>query len=77
MGGWRSYGIDPSNFSMTFMSTCQKLAQSGRFKPSEPMLLVTESYYEVLDAKTPLLGCFILIFFSLLSLKFVSNMFLS
>ncbi|VDL17682.1 unnamed protein product [Hymenolepis diminuta] len=56
VGGWRSYGIDPSNFSMTFMSTCQKLAQSGRFKPSEPMLLVTESYYEVLDAKTPLLG---------------------
>ncbi|KAM7541023.1 hypothetical protein Aperf_G00000030612 [Anoplocephala perfoliata] len=56
VGGWRSYGIDPSHFSMTFMSICQKLAQSGRFKPSEPMLLVTESYNEVLDAKTPLLG---------------------
>lgn len=43
---------------MTFMSTCQRLAQSGRFKPNEPMLLVTESYHEVLDAKTPLLGLY-------------------
>ncbi|EUB54907.1 Protein phosphatase PTC7 -like protein [Echinococcus granulosus] len=56
VGGWRSYGVDPSEFSMSFMSTCQRLAQSGRFKPNEPMLLVTESYREVLDAKTPLLG---------------------
>uniref|UniRef100_A0A5K3FDB2 Protein phosphatase n=1 Tax=Mesocestoides corti TaxID=53468 RepID=A0A5K3FDB2_MESCO len=56
VGGWRSYGVDPSNFSKTLMSTCRRLAESGRFQPNEPMLLVTESYHEVLDAKTPLLG---------------------
>ncbi|VDM05908.1 unnamed protein product [Schistocephalus solidus] len=56
VGGWRSYGVDPSNFSKKFMSACERLARSGRFQPDEPMLLVTEGYHEVLEAKTPLLG---------------------
>ncbi|KAJ3604271.1 hypothetical protein NHX12_029012 [Muraenolepis orangiensis] len=56
VGGWRDYGVDPSQFSGTLMKTCERLVKEGRFIPSHPVGLLTSSYYELLQNKVPLLG---------------------
>ncbi|KAG7222132.1 hypothetical protein INR49_016704 [Caranx melampygus] len=56
VGGWRDYGVDPSQFSGTLMKTCERLVKEGRFVPSNPIGVLTTSYYELLQNKVPLLG---------------------
>lgn len=56
VGGWRDYGVDPSQFSGTLMKTCERLVKEGRFVPSSPVGVLTSSYYELLQNKVPLLG---------------------
>lgn len=56
VGGWRDYGVDPSQFSSTLMKTCERLVKEGRFVPSHPVGVLTTSYYELLQNKVPLLG---------------------
>lgn len=56
VGGWRDYGVDPSQFSSTLMKTCERLVKEGRFVPSSPVGVLTTSYYELLQNKVPLLG---------------------
>uniref|UniRef100_A0A8D3DU30 Protein phosphatase n=1 Tax=Scophthalmus maximus TaxID=52904 RepID=A0A8D3DU30_SCOMX len=56
VGGWRDYGVDPSQFSGTLMKTCERLVKEGRFIPSNPVGVLTKSYYELLQNKVPLLG---------------------
>lgn len=56
VGGWRDYGVDPSQFSSTLMKTCERLVKEGRFVPSNPVGVLTTSYYELLQNKVPLLG---------------------
>ncbi|MFT7796816.1 protein phosphatase PTC7 homolog [Arapaima gigas] len=56
VGGWRDYGVDPSQFSGTLMRTCERLVKEGRFVPSSPVGILTTSYYELLQNKVPLLG---------------------
>lgn len=56
VGGWRDYGVDPSQFSGTLMKTCERLVKEGRFVPSNPVGVLTTSYYELLQNKVPLLG---------------------
>ncbi|XP_043910069.1 protein phosphatase PTC7 homolog [Protopterus annectens] len=56
VGGWRDYGVDPSQFSTTLMRTCERLVQEGRFVPSNPVGILTASYNEMLQNKAPLLG---------------------
>jgi len=56
VGGWRDYGVDPSQFSGTLMRTCERLVKEGRFVPSNPVGILTTSYYELLQNKVPLLG---------------------
>uniref|UniRef100_A0A8C7U7J4 Protein phosphatase n=1 Tax=Oncorhynchus mykiss TaxID=8022 RepID=A0A8C7U7J4_ONCMY len=56
VGGWRDYGVDPSQFSGTLMKTCERLVKEGRFVPSNPVGVLTSSYYELLQNKVPLLG---------------------
>lgn len=56
VGGWRDYGVDPSQFSRTLMKTCERLVKEGRFMPSNPVGVLTSSYYELLQNKVPLLG---------------------
>lgn len=56
VGGWRDYGVDPSQFSGTLMKTCERLVKEGRFVPSSPVGVLTTSYYELLQNKVPLLG---------------------
>uniref|UniRef100_T1J6J6 Protein phosphatase n=1 Tax=Strigamia maritima TaxID=126957 RepID=T1J6J6_STRMM len=36
VGGWRTYGIDPSFFSASLMHTCDRLVSSGQFNPCLP-----------------------------------------
>lgn len=56
VGGWRDYGVDPSQFSATLMRTCERLVKEGRFTPSNPVGILTSGYYELLQNKVPLLG---------------------
>ncbi|XP_068937514.1 protein phosphatase PTC7 homolog isoform X2 [Petaurus breviceps papuanus] len=56
VGGWRDYGVDPSQFSGTLMRTCERLVKEGRFIPSNPVGILTTSYCELLQNKIPLLG---------------------
>ena len=56
VGGWRDYGVDPSQFSGTLMKTCERLVKEGRFVPGNPVGVLTSSYYELLQNKVPLLG---------------------
>ncbi|XP_072443606.1 protein phosphatase PTC7 homolog isoform X1 [Chiloscyllium punctatum] len=56
VGGWRDYGVDPSQFSGTLMRTCERLVREGRFVPTNPVGILTASYCELLQNKVPLLG---------------------
>lgn len=56
VGGWRDYGVDPSQFSGTLMKTCERLVKEGRFVPSNPVGVLTSSYYEMQQNKVQLLG---------------------
>lgn len=56
VGGWRDYGVDPSQFSETLMRTCERLVKEGRFVPTNPVGILTSSYRELLQNKVPLLG---------------------
>lgn len=56
VGGWRAYGIDPGEFSLHLMQTCQRLVNMGRFTPINPSELLARSYYELLHHKKAILG---------------------
>lgn len=59
VGGWRSYGIDPGEFSSFLMRTCERLVQCASFNPKQPVNLLAYSYCELLEQKKPILGKFI------------------
>ena len=56
VGGWRQYGIDPSQFSKKLMETCEMLVKTGRFVANRPSDLLASSYKELLEDKVPLAG---------------------
>lgn len=56
VGGWRAYGIDPGEFSLTLMQTCERLVKLGRFSPDKPSDLLAKSYVELMYNKKPILG---------------------
>lgn len=56
VGGWRSYGIDPGEFSSFLMKTCERLVHCSGFNPQRPVNLLTYSYCELLEQKKPILG---------------------
>lgn len=58
VGGWRSYGIDPGEFSSFLMKTCERLVHCGNFNPQRPVNLLAYSYCELLEQKKPVLGKF-------------------
>ncbi|KAK8780304.1 hypothetical protein V5799_018357 [Amblyomma americanum] len=51
VGGWRTYGVDPSLFSTALMRNCERVVHSGRFKPNSPASIIASSYYELLENK--------------------------
>uniref|UniRef100_A0A183IXM2 Protein phosphatase n=1 Tax=Soboliphyme baturini TaxID=241478 RepID=A0A183IXM2_9BILA len=44
VGGWHSYGIDPSRFSRYLMRICAQMVLSGQFTPTMPAQLIANSY---------------------------------
>ena len=56
VGGWRSYGVDPSQFPASLMRTCERIVKDGRFQPQEPVNIISASYHELLENKTPIIG---------------------
>ncbi|KAF2902119.1 hypothetical protein ILUMI_04068 [Ignelater luminosus] len=56
VGGWRAYGIDPGEFSLHLMQTCERLVKMGRFTSTNPSELLARSYYELLHHKKAILG---------------------
>lgn len=58
VGGWRAYGIDPGEFSLHLMRTCERLIKLGHFTPTNPSELIARSYFELLQHKKAILGKF-------------------
>lgn len=56
VGGWRSYGVDPSLFPKSLMSVCERLIREGRFIPQQPVSILSASYQEIQQDKVPLIG---------------------
>jgi len=56
VGGWRAYGVDPSQFSKKLMEACKTLVKSGRFIASKPGELLASGYQELIEDKSPLVG---------------------
>lgn len=56
VGGWRTYGIDPSLFSNTLMRTCERLVTMGRFNARSPSSIIANSYYELMESKEQIIG---------------------
>lgn len=47
VGGWRSYGIDPSEFARGLMKICADLVRSGQFRPHLPAQLLASAYQKL------------------------------
>jgi len=56
VGGWRSYGVDPSKFPRSLMTACERLVKKGNFNPLRPVDILERAYEELLEEKTPLIG---------------------
>ncbi|XP_070572999.1 protein phosphatase PTC7 homolog [Ptychodera flava] len=56
VGGWRDYGVDPSQFSSTLMKTCERIVKQGHFNVTSPVEILSTSYKELLENKAPLIG---------------------
>ena len=56
VGGWRTYGVDPSIFPNCLMETCGRLVEEGRFQPNHLIDMLSASYQEVLENKMPQIG---------------------
>uniref|UniRef100_A0A0N5AHL9 Protein phosphatase n=1 Tax=Syphacia muris TaxID=451379 RepID=A0A0N5AHL9_9BILA len=44
VGGWRKYGVDPSEFSSRLMRICFELVKSGNFEPERPDRLLALAF---------------------------------
>lgn len=56
VGGWRDYGIDPSQFPCQLMKMCKRMVKEGHFDPRSPVAIIATSYQELLEHKAPLMG---------------------
>ncbi|XP_022917110.1 protein phosphatase PTC7 homolog [Onthophagus taurus] len=56
VGGWRAYGINPGEFSLNLMKTCERLVRIGSFNATNPSDLLAKSYLELLYHKKPIMG---------------------
>ncbi|KAK6014815.1 hypothetical protein OSTOST_19793 [Ostertagia ostertagi] len=53
VGGWRKYGIDPSEFSRKLMRECEKRVSSGDFDPRSPEALLEKAFKATAEAPRP------------------------
>ncbi|XP_067952009.1 protein phosphatase PTC7 homolog [Watersipora subatra] len=56
VGGWREYGVDPSQVPRTIMASCSRLVEVGRFKSNDPSKLLEEAYEESAMHKNAAMG---------------------
>lgn len=56
VGGWRTYGVDPSLFPKSLMAACERMVSSGHFTPRDPVDILSAGYFEVQQDKAPLIG---------------------
>ncbi|XP_022096292.1 protein phosphatase PTC7 homolog [Acanthaster planci] len=56
VGGWRDYGIDPSQFPSQLMKSCERLVRLGHFNALSPVAIIATSYKELLESKSPCIG---------------------
>lgn len=58
VGGWRSYGINPGNFSLTLMRICENVVERNRFPAKDPVQLISRCYEEIEALRCPVMGKF-------------------
>ena len=56
VGGWRQYGIDPGQFSMQLMQSCERLVMAGYFVSDQPARLLAQGFSEMQQCKKPVIG---------------------
>lgn len=56
VGGWREYGVDPSQVPQTIMTLCAKFVEMGKFSPKFPEHLLEMAYDEASMAKDAAIG---------------------
>lgn len=56
VGGWKSYGVDPSKFPTSLMSVCERMVKEGKFDPLKPVDLISSGFTEIQHDKAPLVG---------------------
>ena len=56
VGGWREYGIDPSQFSKKLMKACETLVAKDTVFPCGPKELLASAYKELLEDKVLIQG---------------------
>lgn len=56
VGGWREYGVDPSQVPKTIMSLCARLVDNGKFSASSPEQLLERAYDEASMHKDAVMG---------------------
>ncbi|CAD5213351.1 unnamed protein product [Bursaphelenchus okinawaensis] len=54
VGGWRKYGIDPSEFSSNLMKHCEKIVEAGEFKPDRPDLIISKAFERLAVSPRPI-----------------------
>jgi len=56
VGGWRSYGVDPGEFSRSLMEVCERIVAEGRFEATQPVQILTDAYQAITERKDSLIG---------------------
>ena len=56
VGGWRTYGVDPSQFPKSLMAACERMVHMGQFTPRRPVDVLSSGYNEIQQDKAPLIG---------------------
>jgi len=56
VGGWRTYGVDPSQFPKSLMAACERMVHTGQFTPRSPVDVLSSGYQEIQQDKAPLIG---------------------
>ncbi|KAH8286681.1 hypothetical protein KR018_009969 [Drosophila ironensis] len=56
VGGWRDYGVDPGEFSMSLMRNCERLARNRNYDPQMPELILEEGFREVQELPRRIVG---------------------
>jgi len=54
VGGWRKYGIDPSEFSSRLMKNCADVVKTGDFEPSRPDLIIAKAFNKLKVGPRPI-----------------------